>query len=270
MQNQLQHIGIAAGLTTSQPRQLRSACDICHEQKVRCSGRGSRCTRCYKKYVVKSLNLPKGAYVHNSDLVCHYSYIGRRGKPKGSKNKKTLEKERINAIATLKSSTRYVESQMSHGSGTQTRSLADGLASQGLFSSSPQPSTLPFSPNTLDFNFLDPNLETLDTLEIGASSQGEIILSEAVMLDPIMLDDPSSSFGPQLRSSTKPIRASYLFSVCLVLSLMQRSYPQVLQPSQTAALSKKTCLRFLILHLPLISLVLHFHFGRLALATFVL
>lgn len=53
---------------------LRSACDYCHAAKVKCSG-GSACDRCRAQ-----------------DLPCAYSVAMRAGKPKGSCNRKTLDK----------------------------------------------------------------------------------------------------------------------------------------------------------------------------------
>lgn len=53
---------------------LRSACDFCHTAKVKCSG-GSACDRCRAQ-----------------DLPCTYSVAMRAGKPKGSCNRKTLDK----------------------------------------------------------------------------------------------------------------------------------------------------------------------------------
>lgn len=53
---------------------LRSACDFCHAAKVKCSG-GSACDRCRAQ-----------------DLPCTYSVAMRAGKPKGSCNRKTLDK----------------------------------------------------------------------------------------------------------------------------------------------------------------------------------
>ncbi|OJJ45144.1 hypothetical protein ASPZODRAFT_144443 [Penicilliopsis zonata CBS 506.65] len=53
---------------------LRKACDYCHQSKVKCSGR-SPCVRC------EELRVP-----------CHYGHVGRIGKPRGSHNRKTLEK----------------------------------------------------------------------------------------------------------------------------------------------------------------------------------
>ncbi|KAK0739366.1 hypothetical protein B0T21DRAFT_362491 [Apiosordaria backusii] len=57
-------------------RKLRSACDACHRAKVRCTGGpGSTCSRCVKE-----------------NTTCHYSYRAHLGKPKGSLNKKTIER----------------------------------------------------------------------------------------------------------------------------------------------------------------------------------
>lgn len=53
---------------------LRSACDFCHAAKVKCSG-GPACDRCRAQ-----------------DLPCTYSVAMRAGKPKGSCNRKTLDK----------------------------------------------------------------------------------------------------------------------------------------------------------------------------------
>lgn len=54
---------------------LRSACDSCHAAKVKCTGEPT-CARC-----------------QSQDLPCSYSYAMRAGKPKGSRNRKTLEKQ---------------------------------------------------------------------------------------------------------------------------------------------------------------------------------
>ncbi|KAK4176251.1 C6 finger domain transcription factor tcpZ [Triangularia setosa] len=57
-------------------KKLRSACDACHRAKVRCTGGpGSTCSRCAKE-----------------NTTCHYSYRAHLGKPKGSLNKKTIER----------------------------------------------------------------------------------------------------------------------------------------------------------------------------------
>ncbi|KAH8698373.1 hypothetical protein BGW36DRAFT_144779 [Talaromyces proteolyticus] len=61
---------------TSTPKQksLRSACDTCHHSKVKCSGR-LPCEGCEKLRV-----------------RCKYSISNRTGRPKGVRNKKTLER----------------------------------------------------------------------------------------------------------------------------------------------------------------------------------
>ncbi|KAJ5328942.1 hypothetical protein N7452_009332 [Penicillium brevicompactum] len=53
---------------------LRTACDCCHAAKIRCSG-GAPCTRCARE--------------------CHYSQKAKIGKPRGSLNKKTIERLRM-------------------------------------------------------------------------------------------------------------------------------------------------------------------------------
>lgn len=62
------------------PKKLRSACNACNEVKLRCTGT-QPCSRC------KSRN-----------MECVYSYAARTGKPKGSKNKKTLERLRLREL----------------------------------------------------------------------------------------------------------------------------------------------------------------------------
>ncbi|OJJ42726.1 hypothetical protein ASPZODRAFT_147127 [Penicilliopsis zonata CBS 506.65] len=87
----------------SQPRhsdrkKLRSACDSCHQCKVKCSG-GSPCFRCTSR-----------------GLCCRYGFQNRAGKPKGSKNRKTLEREhrlRLGWLHSLDSSTINLSGQTS-------------------------------------------------------------------------------------------------------------------------------------------------------------
>jgi hypothetical protein len=55
----------------SNSRKVRSACDICHALKMKCSG-GDPCTGCAR-----------------SKQSCIYSEPNRLGRPKGSKNKKS-------------------------------------------------------------------------------------------------------------------------------------------------------------------------------------
>ena len=56
------------------PKKLRSACDACHQGKVRCSG-GNPCEMC-----------------QGLEAECVYSVSNRIGRPKGTKNKKTLDR----------------------------------------------------------------------------------------------------------------------------------------------------------------------------------
>jgi hypothetical protein len=67
---------IADGETTNtnSPKKLRSACNACHEVKLKCLG-GQPCSRCRDK-----------------QIECVYRHAARIGKPKGSRNKKTLER----------------------------------------------------------------------------------------------------------------------------------------------------------------------------------
>ena len=55
-------------------KKLRTACDICHQAKMKCSG-GSPCNGC-----------------RDSGYECSYSVSNRIGRPKGTKNKRTLER----------------------------------------------------------------------------------------------------------------------------------------------------------------------------------
>lgn len=62
----------AESQSSSPPKRLRSACDSCHRAKVRCSG-GKPCTGCA-----------------DSKHQCCYSVPNRIGRPRGTRNKKTL------------------------------------------------------------------------------------------------------------------------------------------------------------------------------------
>lgn len=75
-------LGHARMTTPSQDREtnklpskkLRSACDICHQAKMKCSG-GTPCQGC-----------------RSSDHECIYSVSKRIGRPKGTKNKRTADR----------------------------------------------------------------------------------------------------------------------------------------------------------------------------------
>ena len=55
-------------------KKLRTACDVCHQSKMKCSG-GTPCSGC-----------------RDSGYDCSYSLSNRSGRPKGTKNKRTLER----------------------------------------------------------------------------------------------------------------------------------------------------------------------------------
>ena len=61
--------------TKPQPtKKLRTACDVCHQAKMKCSG-GTPCAGC-----------------RDSGYACCYSVSNRIGRPKGTKNKRTLDR----------------------------------------------------------------------------------------------------------------------------------------------------------------------------------
>ncbi|KAG5964825.1 hypothetical protein E4U57_004850 [Claviceps arundinis] len=72
--NSSQLSNCAAGSANGKTKKLRSACDACHASKVRCSGEPI-CARCQR-----------------DNVTCHYSYRAHLGKPKGSLNRKTIER----------------------------------------------------------------------------------------------------------------------------------------------------------------------------------
>lgn len=66
----------ASGFAPSTSGRLRAACNLCHQAKIKCSGEYP-CSAC-----------------QGSNLQCVYSPASRQGRPKGSKNKRTLMQER--------------------------------------------------------------------------------------------------------------------------------------------------------------------------------
>lgn len=109
-------------MSTSQDREtnkhlskkLRTACDICHQAKMKCSG-GTPCQGC-----------------RGSDYTCIYSVSKRIGRPKGTKNKRTADRmSRQKSEKERKSYKNERENQVSLSaplpaqiSGTQTQPLA--------------------------------------------------------------------------------------------------------------------------------------------------
>jgi hypothetical protein len=86
-------------------RKLRSACDFCHRSKIRCSG-GTPCAKCRIRCVSLRMSI-----VHHkeltrySDMQCQYSYMEQLGKPKGSRNKKTIDNAGTSTTTDAGSST---------------------------------------------------------------------------------------------------------------------------------------------------------------------
>lgn len=64
----------SGGPDVNKLKKLRTACDICHQAKMKCSG-GNPCSGC-----------------GDSGYDCSYSASNRIGRPKGTKNKRTLER----------------------------------------------------------------------------------------------------------------------------------------------------------------------------------
>ncbi|KAL4998927.1 hypothetical protein BDV10DRAFT_194041 [Aspergillus recurvatus] len=64
------------GSTTTEGKRLRRACNACHRMKLRCSGTNP-CARC-----------------QDTGNECAYAFVAKLGKPRGSRNKKTIERER--------------------------------------------------------------------------------------------------------------------------------------------------------------------------------
>lgn len=80
---------------TMQSRRLRSACDICHQAKTRCSG-GTPCTGC-----------------QNSGYKCVYSISNRLGRPKGTTKNNTQRHRAANntpSAPTMNASTIFATS----------------------------------------------------------------------------------------------------------------------------------------------------------------
>lgn len=72
--------------TTVQPTRYKSACDQCHDSKVKCDGASPLCKRCA-----------------DTGQPCRYSVAARTGKPPGSRNRKTLERLRRASVAASES-----------------------------------------------------------------------------------------------------------------------------------------------------------------------
>ena len=130
-------------------KKLRTACDICHQAKMKCSG-GSPCNGC-----------------RDSGYECSYSVSNRIGRPKGTKNKRTLERMSRNQAENDRENKPRGASGKDQGLGIQTGSNAfdnemrigsnapDGLPFDSMFGthgSYPLPSSATFEPFSDNFN----------------------------------------------------------------------------------------------------------------------
>ncbi|OCK86104.1 hypothetical protein K432DRAFT_438786 [Lepidopterella palustris CBS 459.81] len=164
-------------------RKLRSACDACHSAKIRCSGGGVPCTRCER-----------------DGVRCHYSYRANLGKPKGSLNKKTLERLKRNAEqqqSANSDSNSNSDAQTSHDRTQQfahsagsldcnrTLSVCDPMTT--LSSMAPQQQATPLSPSSLD-----------DIMGLGSCSNSLDAPGSSTFPDLPMFDDHMPDFSDSI------------------------------------------------------------------------
>jgi len=130
-------------------KKLRTACDICHQAKMKCSG-GSPCNGC-----------------RDSGYECSYSVSNRIGRPKGTKNKRTLERMSRNQSENERDNKAQNTPTTDQGLGIQPGSIAfdhdmrmgsqvaDGMPFESMFSTNgsyPLPSSNTFEPFSDNFN----------------------------------------------------------------------------------------------------------------------
>ncbi|KAH8702196.1 hypothetical protein BGW36DRAFT_458949 [Talaromyces proteolyticus] len=138
-----------------QKQKLRSACNCCHQAKVKCSG-GSPCFRCASK-----------------ELSCCYGFQNRGGKPKGSKNRKTIarmQQMRLNWLAEQFEQPRKDQCDLDF-------KFPDSLAFLSNTSLTKEESRMiPPSPSPPESSTIDPinKLPTNEILSDTASSPGNI------------------------------------------------------------------------------------------------
>ncbi|KAE8153687.1 hypothetical protein BDV25DRAFT_148951 [Aspergillus avenaceus] len=113
------------------PKRLRRACNLCHRMKLRCSGT-SPCSRC-----------------HDAGSDCVYSFAAKIGKPKGSRNKKTIARIQHQSTTGLERAT--VSPPLN-----PVRPLGPDLDGQGMTGSMLSPVTS-LSDHTM---FLNPELDS--------------------------------------------------------------------------------------------------------------
>lgn len=87
----------------------------------------------------------------HSGISCHYSYTAKMGKPKGSRNKKTLESLRsINTPTSRRNSQRYEDMTPSESLDNALNEGVPSFAETVSMSPPPQPSTVSASQMELD------------------------------------------------------------------------------------------------------------------------
>ncbi|PHH81290.1 hypothetical protein CDD82_1121 [Ophiocordyceps australis] len=140
------------------PVRLRSACDLCHHSKIKCNG-GNPCSGCLK------LRLP-----------CNYSSPKRTGRPRGAKNKLTLQRLRARDASEME------------------RNAASSSSSASSCEPASTPSTAGYSGFDADFmtGYLDPLLADLNPV----SSQTSFMPSPGFLHQNILNHSPTFSHSP--------------------------------------------------------------------------
>ncbi|KAL1982742.1 hypothetical protein VTN96DRAFT_924 [Rasamsonia emersonii] len=172
------------GASSSSSRKLRSACDSCHHTKVKCSG-GRPCEKCRKM-----------------GFDCVYSASNRIGRPKNTRNKKTLE--RIRRCQEAQASSAIVEKQ-------RTAEACLDWAVETMHDDC-LPSLGDFSSMSLDGMATDDFLLPLSSFDAGTNAMDDIdILNPSAALQstspdsPVMAGiDPSSSTSSPTQTISHP------------------------------------------------------------------
>ncbi|KUJ11560.1 uncharacterized protein LY89DRAFT_227318 [Mollisia scopiformis] len=112
-------------------KKLRHACNSCHRAKVKCS-RGTPCAGCAA-----------------SGDRCVYSESNRAGRPRGTKNKRTLDL--MNANAASNSSERSRSRTPSDPQPPMSSAMNSGMSTPALMSGMPTPNISPEMVNNLSF-----------------------------------------------------------------------------------------------------------------------
>nr|ABV48732.1 C6 transcription factor [Penicillium lilacinoechinulatum] len=160
------------------PRKFRSACDNCHRSKTRCSG-GNPCSRC-QEFVTK----------------CTYSYSVRAGKPKGSRCRKTLEREQRAALAAEESQSDSASKREEHAippEGDANTHSAPSTSASML--SSPLPTSEPFCGHT-EFPFSQTTSENIPCSGwFGPSAVDWLQSTEGTLPDAIDLNSSTNAIS---------------------------------------------------------------------------